>query len=131
MLANCNQRKLTLERIEKNAFHKHSPQLYSRTKTISALAEALRNFTNSINIFNWLSTTYTQGVILIISSTGEQPSRNLISSISCGTQHISVNFTYLSWQSVEFEEHSFSQKSKSGAPVVVGMFDEPCQSKLV
>lgn len=69
-------------------------------------------------------------MILIVSSAGEQPSKYLINSISCGTPLISVNFTFLSWLSVESKGCNFSQKSKSGVSVATGMFDEPCQSQL-
>lgn len=105
-------------------------QFDSWMKTTSARGEALRHFTNSINIFKLFSISNTQGMILNVSSTGEERSKYLINSISCGQPPISDNFTFLSLLSVESERHSFSQKSKSGVSTATGMFDEPCQSQL-
>ena len=110
--------------------HFITPQFHSWMKITSALEEALRHFTNSINIFKLFSMSNTQGMILNVSSTGERQSKYLINSISCGQPPISDNFTVLSLLSAESETHPFSQKSKSGASTATGMFDEPCQSQL-
>lgn len=92
---------------------------------ISAWADARRNLNNSISILNLPSITYTQGVILIISSTGEFASKNLMNSISCGTPDISVIFTILSFSKVQPLGHSLIQKSKSGASIATNVFEEP------
>ncbi|WVZ12111.1 hypothetical protein V8G54_016641 [Vigna mungo] len=99
-------------------------------KITSPLEEALRHFTNSINIFKLFPMSNTQGMILNVSSTGERQSKYLINSSSCGQPPISDNFTVLSLLSAESERHPFSQKSKSGASAAMGMFDEPCQSQM-
>lgn len=98
---------------------------YSRLNTISACADARRNLTNPINIFNLPSITYTQGVILIISSTGEFPSKNFINSNSCGTPDISVIFTVLRFLKVQSKRPFLSQNSKSGASSAANVFEEP------
>jgi len=92
---------------------------------ISARGEALRNLTNSTNIFSLRSVTYMQGAIHIFSKAGEFPSKNLINSISCGTPYISVIvtvFSRLNWQS---EGHSASQKYELGVSRVTIVFCEP------
>ena len=96
---------------------------------ISASEEALRNLNNSINIFILASVQYTLGVMLIILSTGEFPSRNLMNSISCGTPDISVIFTVFSSLNVQSVGHSFPPKSKSEASVAADVFEEPCTNQ--
>jgi hypothetical protein len=69
--------------------------------------------------------TYTQGVIDIVSSTGEFASKNFINSISCGTPDISVIFKTLSCLNVQSLGHSFAQNSKFGASTEATAVDEP------
>lgn len=69
-------------------------------------------------------------MINIFSRAGEEPSKNLINSISHGTPLISVNSTTLSLLSIESEGHSFSQKSKSSVYVETFMSDLPCQIQI-
>ncbi|PON47695.1 hypothetical protein TorRG33x02_322500 [Trema orientale] len=102
---------------------------YSWMNTISARGDARRNLTKSISIFNRPSTTYTQGAILIVSSTGDLLSKNLTNSISCGTPDISVIFTSLSFLNVHFERLCFSQRSKSGASSATRAFEDPYLSE--
>jgi hypothetical protein len=64
---------------------------------------------------------------IIVSRTGEQPSKNLINSISGSTPLMSSKFTNLSLLSTESEGHSVFQKSESSADVEAAMSNEPCQ----
>ena len=83
--------------------------------TSPALGDARVKLSSSVTIIKRASiVTNTQGVILMISSTGDFLNKNLMNSISCGSPDISVIFTTLSLWNVQSEAPSFSQKSKSG-----------------
>lgn len=99
---------------------------YSCKKKISALSEARRNLTNSMSIFNRPSMTYTQGLIVSFSSTGDRRSKNFMNSISCGTLDMSVIFTILSFSNVHCVRlSSNSHMSKSGASTATKAFEDP------